>query len=83
MLDSRSGTPCDPPAPPCCCRCALLLQAATCNNVLPVTKPGVKFACPNNRQFDPEKLENVMPSHDYCCSKVRDGSQAIAALVRQ
>jgi hypothetical protein len=47
------------------------LQAATCNNVLPVTKPGIRFACPNNRQFDPEKLENVMPSDDNCCSQVR------------
>jgi hypothetical protein len=54
-------------------RCvATVLQAATCNNVLPITKPGVRFACPNNRQFDPEKLQNVLPSDDNCCSQVRE-----------
>jgi hypothetical protein len=46
------------------------VQAATCKNVLPVTKPGIRFACPDNRQFDPEKTDNVMPSDDNCCSKV-------------
>jgi hypothetical protein len=35
-----------------------------------VTKPGIRFACPDNRQFDPEKTDNVMPSDDNCCSKV-------------
>ena len=48
-----------------------MLQAATCNNVLPISKPGVRFACPNNRQFDPEKLQNVLPSDDNCCSQVK------------
>lgn len=74
-LHNENNCTCARPPTNVCCSPARLnsfcsLQPATCQNVLPVTKPGIKFACADNRQFDPEKIDNVMPSDDACCSKV-------------
>jgi len=46
-------------------------QAATCADVRPVSKLGVKFVCPEDREYDPTKSNNTSPTVNSCCSQVR------------
>jgi hypothetical protein len=48
----------------------LLLQASTCADVSPVAKPGIKFACPTDTEFNPAMADALQPRAKSCC-KVR------------
>lgn len=49
------------------------LQVSTCANVSPVKKPGVKFVCPADTEFNPNMAE-TFPPRDKACCKVRNGA---------
>jgi hypothetical protein len=56
------------------------LQPNSCDDITPVSEPGVQFKCPAFREFDPAKADNSWPNEDRCCSKVRGRGQAETAL---
>jgi hypothetical protein len=54
-------------------------QAATCDDVLPISAPGLKFQCPEETtQYDPNQNKITPPMEKHCCM-VR-GSQSLKQL---
>lgn len=49
----------------------VLPQASTCADVSPVNKPGVKFACPEDTEFNPAMAEAMQPRAKSCCKVCR------------
>lgn len=43
------------------------LQAATCADVRPVSKPGVKYECLVHTEFVPEEAKTFPPTQSACC----------------
>ena len=56
---------------PAACRLVLLPQAATCDDILPISAPGQKFQCPEETtQYDPNQ-NKITPPHEQKCCMVR------------
>jgi hypothetical protein len=62
--------------------CALL-QAATCADVRPVSKPGVKYECPVHTEFVPEEAKTFPPTQSACCKVGPAAAVKLDGLVKQ
>jgi hypothetical protein len=52
-----------------------VLQAATCADLTPLSKPGVKFVCPADMRYNPEADTAKNPATRTCC-QVRTAAAA-------
>jgi hypothetical protein len=47
---------------------SLCLQPATCDDILPISAPGLKFQCPEETtQYDPSLNKRTPPTEKHCC----------------
>lgn len=46
---------------------ALFVQVATCANVSPIDRPGLRFECPADTEFNPSMNETFPPRAKSCC----------------
>lgn len=73
-MHALTHTTMPPPHLACCVlrtHAVVCLQPNSCDDITPVSQPGVQFKCPAFREFDPAKAGNSWPNEERCCSKVR------------
>lgn len=62
-------------------------QPATCDDILPISAPGLKFQCPEETaQYDPSQNKMTPPAEKQCCMVRVQGRQGVLgprALVGQ
>jgi hypothetical protein len=57
---------------PLCTFCAMILllscpQVAHCSDISPIAKPGVRFACPEDTEYNPAQDLVQEPNEKKCC----------------